>query len=120
MEFGYKERRFLSPIKGEVTASFETDGKGIVITSQDQGVKAIEEGWVIFVGHKEAMGNTIHILHKNGTKSLYSGIEDAKVLEGDWVQPGQIIAHMSPGSSLYFSMQMKEHYVDPTSVITFE
>lgn len=112
--------KYLSPIKGEVSTPFGTDGKGIQIATQDQEVKAIEEGWVTFVGNKDNLGKTIHIVHKNGTKSSYSGLQDMAVSEGDWVQPGQLIARMSPGSSLYFSLQMKDQYVDPMSVITFE
>jgi len=117
---GNNKMEFSSPIKGEVTTPFGSDGKGIQIASQEPEVKAIEEGWVIFVGNKESFGKTVDIVHKNGTKSSYSGLQDILVSEGDWVQPGHLIARMSPGSSLYFSMQMKDEYVDPMSVITFE
>lgn len=117
---GNKKLPLLSPIKGEITIPFEKDGRGVQISTQDHEVKAIEEGWVTFVGNKENLGKTVNIVHKNGTKSTYSGLQEIQVVEGDWVQPGQSIAVMSPGSSLYFSLQMKDQFVDPMSVITFE
>ncbi|RKD23901.1 hypothetical protein BEP19_05600 [Ammoniphilus oxalaticus] len=115
-----KQAELLTPLKGEVTSTFAIDRTAIQIVAEDETVKAVDEGVVLFAGQEEEGINTITILHKSGTKTTYTGLNEIRVSAEDWVQPGQPIADMKPGSTLHFSMQTKDEYIDPMSVITFE
>jgi stage IV sporulation protein FA len=113
-----KEGGYMSPVKGDIAAPF--DGQGIkVSTTAGSELKAIDEGWVIFVGDKEGLGQTIMIEHADKTVSLYGSVNQAKVKLQDWVQPGQVIG-IADGESLFFSLQKNKEFIDPTSVIPFE
>lgn len=117
-ETGNKE--FIAPIKGEISEPFPVNGKGLKIAAAEQEIKAIGKGWVIFVGPKEGLGQTVIIQHENNTNSWYSGVEQIHVTEQDWVEPGQVIATVGKGQSLSFSIEKNKEYIDPTSVIPFE
>lgn len=115
------QKEYTTPVKGDITEPFLMSGKGVQITADEQEIKAIDKGWIIYIGKKEGQGKTIIIQHDNKTKSWYSGgIEQIQVAEHDWVEPGQVIAQIEKGKSLFFSMEMSDQFVDPTSVIPFD
>lgn len=113
-------KEFIVPIQGEITELFSVNGKGVKMTAAESELKAIGEGWVIFVGPKEGLGQTVIIQHGNNTNSWYSGAEQVNVTEQDWVEPGQVIATVGKEKSLLISIEMNHEYVDPMSVIPFE
>jgi len=112
---------YTAPVKGKVVTPFEMDGKGIQIATEAQAnVLAIDQGWVIFVGQKEGLGQTIIVQHVDQTQSIYANVNPIELGENDWVYPGQTIAHVGEGDKLYFSLIKNDHALDPTSVIPFE
>ncbi|HJV44303.1 MAG TPA: M23 family metallopeptidase [Bacillota bacterium] len=109
------------PLNGAIVSPFVMDGKGIQIEAKAANeVKAVGEGWVISVGQKEGLGQTLIIQHADHTQSWYSNIDHIQVGEQDWVGLGQVIGKVKPGKNLYFSMLRDDRYFDPTSVIAFD
>ncbi|MBP1930413.1 M23 family metallopeptidase [Ammoniphilus resinae] len=112
---------YVVPVKGKVITPFAMDGKGIQIaTETEANVLAIDQGWVVFVGQKEELGQTIIVQHVDQTQSIYANVNPIELGENDWVYPGQTIAHVGEGDKLYFSLIKNDHALDPTSVIPFE
>lgn len=111
----------IAPVSGKIIEPFTKDGKGIKIAAQaGDGVKAMDQGWVIFIGQKEGFGPTVVIQHADNTQSTYSNLDHIQVAEQDWVEAGQIIGTTKTDQPLYFSLQKDHQYVDPMSVISFE
>jgi stage IV sporulation protein FA len=109
------------PVNGTVVSPFVMDGKSIQIEAKPgSNVQSIDQGWVIFIGQKEGLGQTVVIQHGNHMQSWYANVDHIKVGEQDWVQPGQLIGQVKQGKPLYFSMLKDDHYIDPTSVISFD
>ncbi len=114
-------KKLLTPVTGTISAPFFLDGRGIQIEAPaGSEVKAVDQGWVIFVGEKEGIGQTIVVQHENQMQAWYGSLDQIEVAEQDWVQPGQAIGKSKDGSTVYFSMEMNGQFIDPTSVITFE
>ncbi|WP_134700028.1 M23 family metallopeptidase [Ammoniphilus sp. YIM 78166] len=114
-------KKLLAPVTGTISAPFFLDGRGIQIEAPaGSEVKAVDQGWVIFVGEKEGIGQTIIVQHENQMQAWYGSLDQIEVTVQDWVQPGQAIGKSKDGRTVYFSMEMNGHYIDPTSVITFE
>ncbi|RXT14726.1 M23 family metallopeptidase [Ammoniphilus sp. CFH 90114] len=114
-------KKYVVPVSGKVAAPFYLDGKGIQIEAPGGSeIKAVDQGWVIFVGTKEGLGQTVIVRHENQLLSSYSSVDEIQVKEQDWVQPGQVIGKTKEGQTVYFSMQMNEQFMDPVSVITFD
>jgi stage IV sporulation protein FA len=115
------KHQMLAPVSGKIVEPFAKDGKGIKIVAQaGDGVKAMDQGWVIFIGQKEGLGQTVVIQHADSTQSTYANLDHIQVAEQDWVEAGQIIGTTKGDQPLYFSLQKDHHYVDPMSVISFD
>lgn len=111
----------LAPLQGEIASPFLSDGKGVAISAlKSREIKAMDKGWVTFIGQKEGLGQTIVIQHENQVQSWYSNLEQIQVAEKDWVQPGQILALAKEGEPMHFSILEKDQFIDPMSVISFE
>ena len=81
-------------------------------------IVAAEAGTVIFSGWRGGFGNTVIIDHGSGLHTLYAhnSLNVARV--GDWVNRGQVIAHigstgLSTGPHLHFEVRMHGQVQDP-------
>ena len=94
----------------------------------NQPIYAVEDGVVIYNRHQVTGGYVIHIRHDNGYVSEYGHLlkNSQKVLEGDHVKKGQMIARMGKsgivsGEHLHFGLYKgtsinykdKSKWVDP-------
>ncbi len=118
------------PIEGEVVSTFGrqihpqfrtvTFNNGIEIVPQkDQEiVKSIHPGKVVFADYHKGFGNVIIIDHGISFHSIYGHCADFLVKKGDLVKTGQPIAVAGDtgsleGISLYFGITSKAKPVDP-------
>lgn len=114
-------KKYVLPVEGIISAPFFLDGRGIQIeAAQGSEIKAVDQGWVVYVGPKEGLGQTVIVRHEDQLQTWYSSVEDIQVAEEDWVQPGQVIGKAKEGNTVYFSMEMNGQFIDPASVIPFE
>lgn len=114
-------KELFTPVTGTISAPFFLDGRGIQIEAPaGSEVKAVDQGWVVFVGEKEGIGQTVVVQHENQMQAWYGSLDQIEVIEQDWVQPGQVIGKSKEGNTVYFSVEMNGQFVDPTSVIAFE
>lgn len=120
-----KNNQFIWPAKGSVISNFgpKTGGlynDGINIRGKiGDPVKSTEEGVVAYVGNElRGYGNLIIIKHPGGWISAYAHLNKAKVVRGDKVKKGDIIAEIgSTGNvnspQLYFGIRKGKDAVNP-------
>ncbi len=87
-------------------------------------VLAIYDGTVIDVSTDELLGKTVKIRHNNELISVYQGIDNIEVKEGDIVFTGNKIATSGTskinnglGESLHFEIYKSGTYINPEQVI---
>ena len=109
---------FAQPISGEVE-TFSPATKEIIVSAKaGSAVANIYSGSVIMASHLSENGAQLAVQHQNGFISVYKGLADIYVSEGDKVATGQRIATTS-GSGLRFSIWHNGTAVNPTDYITF-
>ncbi|KGP73890.1 M23 family metallopeptidase [Pontibacillus yanchengensis] len=115
--------QFALPVNGTISESFQKNGQGIVISTDDAAqVHASDGGTVEFVGKKADTQNTVIIQHADGSKSYYGFLESMDVTQYEQVTHGQVIGTTSSttegqGQSFYFAIQQGNQFVDPIKVI---
>ncbi len=87
-------------------------------------VLAVYDGTVIDVNEDELLGKTVKIKHNNEIISVYQGIDNLEVKEGDIVFTGQKIAtsgnskiNYDLGNSMHFEIYKNGECLNPESVI---
>lgn len=120
---------YVVPVSGGlVISSFGQDQQGIMIKTADRSmpIEVVKEGWVVFVGEKEGLGQTIVIDHRNGEESWYGNLQDIQILLYDWVDQGEKIGYSSAIQEdstqgiFYFALKKDSLFVDPLGVISFD
>lgn len=91
---------------------------GIDISSPaGSSIMAALDGRVAKVGKDGTLGQYITIDHGNGTYTLYGGVTDIMVVEGEDVKAGQLIAVVGEGDvsggGLHFELRENGKLVDP-------
>ena len=87
-------------------------------------VLAIYDGTVVFTGEDELLGKIVKIRHNNELISVYQGIDNIEVHDGDMVFTGSKIAtsgkskiNSDLGETLHFEVYKSGIYINPESVI---
>lgn len=90
------------------------------ISDKEYDVMAILDGTVSSVKEDELLGKTIEIKHENKLVSIYQGVTNASVKEGDVVSQGQVIAKSGEstlsdvlGKHLHFELIYNGQLVNP-------
>jgi len=116
------------PVSGQVVQQYgwvqsPVDGlerfhSGIDISAPPgEAVAAANDGWVEKVSEDTVLGRYILISHGEGSYTLYGGVTDITVEEGQDVRAGQVIAQVGdgevPGGGLHFEVRENGQFVDP-------
>lgn len=108
------------PARGRIIQEFANGGDGINIAlAEGTQVKAVEEGEVAFAGGElKGYGKMILIRHPNGYVSAYAHNSELKVVRGDKVMRGQVIALSGQTGNvgspqLHFELRKGSTPVDP-------
>lgn len=125
--FGSQKRKLPWPLKGKITGRFGSriaEGKlrlnGIHIASKDnQEVKAVHSGRVIFSNWIRGFGLLIIIDHGNNYMSLYGNNKSLAKDTGDWVRAGEILAYAAQSNEksetgLYFEIRKDGKPLNPS------
>lgn len=115
------EHEAVLPVSGQVTETFQVNGKGVKITPGKQtDVYAHQAGIVIFAGNDSETDRTIIIQHADGTDSSYGFLNKMEVHHYQYVSANQRIGSFTPEEgkeAVYFSLEKDNSYLDPIQVI---
>jgi len=119
----------VAPISGNITYEYDAKNKHYAIdVAVEEGtpVKAVTDGTIIFSEWTSTTGNVIIIEHENHLISVYKHNASATVVQGDFVESGEVIAtsgstgELSTGPHLHFELWYKGYPVNPSDFINFE
>ncbi len=117
------------PVKGHITATYDADQGHYAVdiaTAENQPVKAVADGMVIFAEWTVQTGNVLIIDHGNGLISIYKHNATLLKQQGDPVKAGEVVAltgntgELSTGPHLHFELWRNGFPVNPTEFIEFE
>ena len=128
-ELVIENKMFFSPIKGEITQSFNFNENHFAIDiAADIGtpVKSILDGKIIFSEWSLETGYVVVIDHGENIISVYK--HDSKILkeQNDFVQAGEVIAYsgnqgnLSYGPHLHFELWKNGTPIDPEPLLNFK
>ncbi|MGM7636527.1 peptidoglycan DD-metalloendopeptidase family protein [Bacillus sp. Hm123] len=117
-----EQAEYAVPVSGKVIEDFQTNGKGLMVEAGlNEGVKAIKDGTVLFVGQKEEFGQTVIVQHADNSESWYGHVTEPSVQPYEKVAAGSELAQLSPNEqTFYLAIKKDGIFVDPGSVISFE
>jgi murein DD-endopeptidase MepM/ murein hydrolase activator NlpD len=119
---------FFIPLKGVITNGFNTkqDHYGIdIVAKQNEAIKCVLDGTVIFSNWTLETGYTIVIQHQENIISVYKHNSALLKKEGDFVKAGDPIAiigqtgELATGPHLHFELWSDGNPVDPKDYINF-
>lgn len=119
---------FFTPVKGKISAAFDTDKShyGIdVVTEKDESIKAVLDGTVILSGWTSESGHVIQIQHRNNMISVYKHCSVLLKKEGQSVKAGDAIGvvgnsgKLTTGPHLHFELWENGKALDPAQLIVF-
>lgn len=119
---------FFPPVKGVVTSTFSMADRhyGVdIVSRQDEAIKSVLEGTVVFSGWTLETGYVIAVQHQRNILSVYKHNSALLRKEGEFVRAGDPIAiigtsgELSTGPHLHFELWNNGYPVDPKDYITF-
>jgi murein DD-endopeptidase MepM/ murein hydrolase activator NlpD len=125
----FMETYFFPPIKGVLTAVFspKNDHFGVdVVAKENEPVKAIAGGTVIWTSWTLETGYVISIQHSNDLISIYKHNSVILKHTGDVVRAGEIVSvigntgELTTGPHLHFELWYKGTPLNPKEFITFD
>ncbi len=89
-----------------------------IAASVGSEVKAVKDGEVKRIGNSPLFGDYILIKHETGSFTLYGGLSDIIVVDGQEVQAGELIGRVGtsaelPDGGLHFEVRENNQLIDP-------
>ena len=128
-ELVIENKMFYSPIKGEITQSFNFNENHFAIDiAADIGtpVKSVLDGKIIFSEWSLDTGHVVVIDHGENIISVYKHNSKALKEQNDFVQAGEVIAYsgnqgnLSTGPHLHFELWKNGTPIDPEPLLNFK
>ncbi|MGB0427600.1 MAG: M23 family metallopeptidase [Flavobacteriales bacterium] len=119
---------FYKPIEGLVTDRFNPQANhfGVdIVSTQDEPIKAIQTGTVLYAGWTSEDGYVVVIQHAENVTSIYKNNSSVLKRVGDPVLVGEVIAVVGrsslrhQGEHLHLEIWKNGYAVDPEKVINF-
>ncbi len=119
---------FFTPVKGSVSSSFNPNKKHYgtdIVTSDNEAIKAVLEGTVIFAEWTSDNGHVIQVQHSQNLVSAYHHCSVLLKKVGQKVRPGEAIAivgnsgHQTTGPHLHFELWENGTPLNPQQYIVF-
>jgi stage IV sporulation protein FA len=109
------------PVMGNVQETFQVNGKGIMISPQEESIVSVmHDGVIIFSGNDRETNQTVVVQHADGSKTTYGNLSEIDVHLYQFVSANQRIGKFTPNQaneSVYFSIEKDDQYIDPVQVI---
>jgi murein DD-endopeptidase MepM/ murein hydrolase activator NlpD len=123
-----QELFYFTPVSGIIISSFDpaSGHYGVDVLAKDnEPIKAVAEGTVVFSGFTQDYGYTLIIQHKAGVLSVYK--HNSVLLEkvGNYVTAGDVIAiigntgDLTSGPHLHFELWYNGNPVNPEEFVSF-
>ena len=128
-ELVIENKMFFSPIKGEITQSFNFNENNFAIDiAADIGtpVKSVLDGKIIFSEWSLETGYVVVIDHGENIISVYKHNSKTLKEQNDFVQAGEVIAYsgnqgnLSSGPHLHFELWKNGTPIDPEPLLNFK
>lgn len=117
----YNDEQLVLPVSGNITESFQVNGKGIKIAPKETAdVSVLRDGVIIFAGNDRETNKTVIVQHSDGSTSTYGNLSDVNVHLYQFVTSNQQIGQFTPkanNETVYFSIEKDNDYIDPVQVI---
>tara|TARA_B100000575_G_scaffold39181_1_gene26781 strand:- start:6903 stop:7775 length:873 start_codon:yes stop_codon:yes gene_type:complete len=119
---------FFSPVSGDISQKFDPSKNHFavdVVAKENEPVKSVADGVVIFSEWSSDTGYVIILEHKQGYLSVYKHNESLNITQGDIVRAGDIIGTVgntgeySTGYHLHFELWNDGYPLDPVDFINF-
>jgi len=119
---------FFPPVSGYISQKFDSSKKHFaidVVAEENDPVRSVADGVVIFSEWSSDTGYVIIIEHKQGYLSVYKHNESLNNVQGDIVKAGEVIATVgntgeySTGYHLHFELWNDGYPLDPQNFINF-
>lgn len=109
------------PVYGEVTETFQENGDGVLIsTNEKTEVAAVNAGTVIYAGKDKDKGNMVIVQHADHSKTIYGHLTKLDVYVYQSIQKNQKIGEYEPNEAkqaMFFSVEKNQQVIDPIQVI---
>jgi murein DD-endopeptidase MepM/ murein hydrolase activator NlpD len=128
-ELVIENKMFFSPIKGEITQTFNFEENHFAIDiAADIGtpVKSILDGKILFSEWSVDTGHVIIVDHGDNIVSVYKHNSKSLKEQNDFVQAGEVIAYsgnqgnLSSGPHLHFELWKNGTPIDPEPLLNFQ
>lgn len=125
----FTDNYFFPPVKGVVTSSFSASGNHFgldVVAGENEPVKAVADGTVIFASWTLDTGYVVGIQHSNELISIYKHNSVILKAIGDPVRGGEIVSiigntgEQTTGQHLHLELWYRGNPLDPREFITFD
>lgn len=125
---GLQELLFFPPVNGLVTQSFNNLNAHFgtdIATREDELIKCVLDGTIIYQGFTAEDGNVIQIQHGSNVVSIYKHCSAFLKSTGDKVKSGEAIAVVgntgenSKGAHLHFELWFNGLAIDPQNFVAF-
>lgn len=123
-----QEFYLFKPLEGIVSDSYnaKSDHLGVdIVAKQDEPVKVVAEGTVVFASWTQDSGYVIAVQHRGNLLSLYKHNSDLLKNVGNFVTAGEVISiigntgELTSGPHLHFELWYNGNPVDPEEFIRF-
>jgi len=126
---GFSDVYFFPPLKGVITSSYEPEVSHFgldIVAAENEPVKSIAQGTVIFAHWTLETGHNIGVQHSNDLVSIYKHNSVLLKQVGDLVKGGEIISiigntgEQTTGPHLHLELWYKGSPLNPQEFITFD
>lgn len=123
-----QEFYLFKPVEGIVSDKYnpKTDHLGVdIVAKQDEPVKTVAEGTVVFASWTQDSGYVIAVQHRGNLLSMYKHNSDLLKKVGNFVTAGEVISiigntgELTSGPHLHFELWYNGNPVDPEEFVRF-
>ena len=128
IEMSIRDIFFFAPLKGEITAGFDSKEKHFavdVVAKENEPIKACLDGTVIFSSWTYDSGHVIAVQHSSNLTSFYKHCSVLLKKTGESIKAGEVLAivgnsgELTTGPHLHFELWFNGRPVNPEDYIVF-
>lgn len=114
------------PVNGKVIEPFHVERKGIMLeTGIDATIECVQDGFVVFIGEREGLNQTVIVQHHDGSESWYGNLASVDVALYDYIESGRSIGtaltdNDGQNGMFFFALKQGESFIDPIQVMSFD
>jgi len=118
---------FYAPVKGVMSQLMTNTHPAVdLVTKQNEPVKSVLDGRIIFAEYSKTSGYTVIIYHNGQFISIYKHLQSLTKKAGERIKVGEILGIVgntgthSTGPHLHFELILEGRYVNPSDFISFK